>query len=296
MKYKELYSWLKLVVLGTIFYGLISSTLKTVAKPAITAAEYRVHDTAMAMISASLNYHLGDLSLIVSDWAKWDDSYQFVIDQNQNFIKTNLDDETFRTIGTNMIVFFNTRGEAVYKKSVPLENGQIADIPSEIYKENSDKPIYNDVIKVLSSNKEVTKTFRTRNGLLVYTINPILPTNGEGKPGGALMMAKYLSVSDKKEMKSHLGLDFEVYDYINTDRELQNKLVAYGQVQTVTETEISRKKLFRDSLGRPALYVSFSYPRVFLEAYKSVIPYVSAVSTVMFILIIAAFGKKFSLF
>jgi sensor domain CHASE-containing protein len=46
---------------------------------------------------------VNNLSIKASDWAKWDDTYRFIEDKNQDYIQSNLTDEALTDLKLNII-------------------------------------------------------------------------------------------------------------------------------------------------------------------------------------------------
>src|SRR5690606_13013207 len=61
----------------------------------------------------AIEHDLVGLSNVASDWANWDDTYQFVADRNARFIEMNLIPETFSNLRINALGFFS-REELVW--------------------------------------------------------------------------------------------------------------------------------------------------------------------------------------
>ncbi|MEI6157483.1 MAG: CHASE4 domain-containing protein, partial [Atribacterota bacterium] len=60
------------------------------------------------------------LHQIGEDWASWDDTYQFMGDRNENYIQSNLVDETFLTLNLNQMVFVKPGGQILFSKAMDL--------------------------------------------------------------------------------------------------------------------------------------------------------------------------------
>ena len=56
---------------------------------------------------SALVSELADLSDKAEEWAARDDTYQFIQDHNQNYIRANLGDSTFTDLRLNLIVLMN---------------------------------------------------------------------------------------------------------------------------------------------------------------------------------------------
>ena len=57
------------------------------------------------------------LNLFNLDWSVWDDTYEFIEDRNEDYIKSNLVDTTFINRKINIMVFVNHKGEVIWGKA-----------------------------------------------------------------------------------------------------------------------------------------------------------------------------------
>ena len=64
------------------------------------------------------------LERLVSDWAVWDDTYEFIQDRNEDYIESNLNEETFLSTDVNLIYFVDTAGEVAWGMAYSLEDEQ----------------------------------------------------------------------------------------------------------------------------------------------------------------------------
>ncbi len=46
---------------------------------------------------------IDDLKYITTDWAQWDDTYEFVVEKNKRFTDSNITDTTFEELRLNFI-------------------------------------------------------------------------------------------------------------------------------------------------------------------------------------------------
>jgi len=88
---------------------------------------------------SALSNELSELDSTAGDWAAWDDTYAFIQDANDNYLKSNLVDDTFANLRLNMMLFMNSTGNVVYGKAFNLQN-------------MSETPVSQDLLQLLSAN------------------------------------------------------------------------------------------------------------------------------------------------
>src|SRR3982751_677370 len=64
----------------------------------------------------ALTQQLDNLASVSSDWAYWDETYQFVEDGNQEYIDANLYDESVANLNLDFMLYVNSKGENFYLK------------------------------------------------------------------------------------------------------------------------------------------------------------------------------------
>ena len=122
---------------------------------------------------------------LVNDWGRWDDTYNFIKNNNTAYIESNLLDQTLKNLNLNMMFFFNASNQLVFSKiydpsgTKPIVTNQVtqelAEYPSLFTKD------VNDSVKGLI-------LFEGRPMLVVS--HPILTSLSEGPVRGTLIMGR----------------------------------------------------------------------------------------------------------
>ena len=56
----------------------------------------------------------------MADWANWDDTYQFIEDNNTNYIETNLVPQALADLNLNLMLFVNSAGNTIIQRTFNL--------------------------------------------------------------------------------------------------------------------------------------------------------------------------------
>jgi diguanylate cyclase (GGDEF)-like protein/PAS domain S-box-containing protein len=215
-----------------------------------------------------LRFSLGNvfdrLNTTAHDWAAWDDTYQFIVDQNPAFIETNLGIETFTRLEINMILFVSDRGELVYGKAINFSNQQEETIPQGI-KEH---------LQVGKAFYPPSTTDGYRTGLLylqgkpmLLAVRPILTSAEQGPIRGAVVMGYWLD--DKAlaaiDETTQLSITSTAYGEPGISPDIQQALVSSPSNPTYISTQNKQQMegylLERDLYDKPALILSITNPR-----------------------------------
>ena len=132
---------------------------------------------------------LSALDSTASDWAGWDDTYMFIQDSNEDYVESNLVDDTFVTLGLSIMLFINSDGDVVYSKAFDLADMQEALVPQELL----DQLSTNDFLwRHSDTESSITGIVPLQEAPLLIASRPILTSQNEGPIRGALIMGRYL--------------------------------------------------------------------------------------------------------
>src|SRR5450756_2433131 len=117
-----------LTIFVTMFYALAGVTIdRTYARLDSQNVERQV-----LRARSYLTYSLETLGRTCSDWAYWDDTYQFVLDHNTAYADSNLTPSSLATIDVSTMVFLDTSGKVVYVSSAETGSQTPDDAPSDL--------------------------------------------------------------------------------------------------------------------------------------------------------------------
>ena len=128
---------------------------------------------------------------LVNDWSSWDDTYQFIENNNTAYIDSNLPDQTFINLGLNLMLFMNQSRQLVFGKAFDLENQTAINLQDA------------QISQILNNNFLYTNdTSQSEGGLILFEgtpmlviSQPILTSADEGPVRGALIMGRFLDKS-----------------------------------------------------------------------------------------------------
>lgn len=273
---------LNLITVGLLIFFSTQYLFIKISENTIIETEKKLLESGMTVLKASISSYTKSLKVLTKDWALWDETYEFITNTNDDYINSNINEETLYNAGINMIVFFDTNGNVIYKKTLSLERNQIdVIIPAELFKTNKVNTVYKEIEKVINTKKGISQTITTDQGLLLYSIYPILPSTGEGEVRGALFIGRYFSGADEEEIRSSNNLDFNTKPFYNLSPNKQTALLGQEYIDEYEKTVMKRHFIIRDTFNNPALYLIFNYPRVVNNSYASTIPLFSVIAGIV---------------
>ena len=278
-----------LLLTGLTLAGLIAvlyASLSTIFRSSFTKLERRNAHQNMRRVQEAFFDELETLKVTAADYAEWDDTYAFMQNSNENFVRANLLDENFVRLRLNFFLLLNTRGEQVVGKGFNLEQHKETPVPESLQKHLAPNSI---LLKHPNTGSKITGILLLPEGTLMIASNPILTSQNTGSIRGSLIMASYLNAKRIQALRQRTQLSLSVYRVddaqlppdVQALRSALEKTEADSSVST-QPSELSTKQapiiirplsadviagytLLRDIYGRPALLLRADIPR---EIYK----------------------------
>jgi len=200
----------------------------------------------------TLDRELDNLSSITSDWAYWDDTYQFLQNHNQTYINSNLTDGTLDSLNIDFMVFVNRQDKIIFTKMHTSQGEATFNVQPPVMRTLLNFPNSTDVNKgiILMAQMPVLVASRT-----------ILTSTETGIPQGILIIGRYLNQAeiDKISQQTQLSLTFNLFDSPQTEAAFQTakSILTSSQSPTlyyaVKNQTAEGYSLLKDIVGQPIL-------------------------------------------
>ncbi len=197
---------------------------------------------------SALSNELSELDSTTADWAAWDDTYAFIQDVNDNYVESNLVDDTFVNLRLNMMLFINSTGNVVYGKAFNLQN-------------MSETPVPQDLLELLSANvflwyhpdteSSLTGLVPLQEAPLLIASKPILTSHSEGPIQGTLIIGRYLNSEEIKNLEKTTYLPVVITPF--NESETQIAFQSLYSSPPFEDTPIFTRQLNADTISGCAL-------------------------------------------
>jgi len=268
-----------LIIAGT-FYGVIILLFfisRTILLESYAELERQSLQRDVNRALVSYSQELADLATTTADWATWDDTYAFIADANEEYIRSNLTDSTFIGLGLNLILYLDSAGQIVFSKAFDLESEKAVPLPQSI----SDYLADNDfLIAHTDPESSYAGTILLPEGTMLLASLPILTSEDEGPIRGTLLMGRYLNAGKVWELAETTLLSITFHKFY--DRQLPSDFIAAGSslssfspvfVQPLSEQSVAGYTFIEDISGQPALILRVDAPRDIYQQGQSAISY-----------------------
>jgi PAS domain S-box-containing protein len=209
----------------------------------------------MGKVAHAIDMEFDHMEEILVDWSAWDDTYRFIVDRNEEYINSNLVNETFINLDLNLMVFVNSSNAVIFGKAVDLYTGEEARIPDAL------------LLEIGSSNSPLLMgsgthgLILTEQGPMMVSSKPILKSNKEGPARGFLIFGRYFDENVLRRVESMVGFNLLVLP-VKDSNSLSTGEVA---VRPINESFVSGSYTMTDIHGQPALTIQGEIPRILYQ-------------------------------
>lgn len=257
-----------ILIIGAILASLLLAFFATSSSVLLNSfAALEEQDTRQNVERAldALNAELATLDSKAGDWANWDDTYNFIVDRNPEYIATNPTDTTFIQLDINFILLINTSGELVFGKGFDLAKEEEVPVPSSLREEVAPG---SPLLQHPGIQHRQGGLVLLPEGPLLLASRPILTSDGEGPIRGTLIFARFLDASLLQRISetTHLSLSINGLDDPEMPAQTQAalpSLLGGGHifVQPRDANLVAGYTILQDVYGEPALVMQVDLPR-----------------------------------
>ncbi len=192
-----------LLITGVTILGLlitVSGISVRVLLDGINRLEVERVQTNTERVNEAINVQLDYLRTKTTDWAYWDDTYNFVADHNPQYIATNLVSETFVNLNVDSILCLDEKSLPVYAKTYKpatsasaSASASLIEVTEQISKTLLTKPL----------DADITGFILLPEGFMYVAARQILHSDNTGPARGVLLFGKNF---DQKEITRLAGI------------------------------------------------------------------------------------------
>src|SRR3990167_7895981 len=139
---------------------------------------------------ATLEQMVDAVELSVKDWSIWDDTYEFIHNKNNAYIKSTLALSSFQSIKMDVILFYDMSGKLIYSAAVNADRTAKTSVPNGLLEALTPK---NKLIHLTDIHRSSKGLLYIPSGILMIASHSILNSAGNGPARGTLVMARYIN-------------------------------------------------------------------------------------------------------
>jgi diguanylate cyclase (GGDEF)-like protein len=217
----------------------------------------------------SITREIDHIDSLCHDWAAWDDTYDFIKSNSEDYIESNLGIETFVDNDLSLVYFYDTNGSVFWGKAYDLNNEEeisIHDFSRDSLPQNHPLVKMDMTVSELADTS-VTGIIITDNGPMMVSSRPIITSKNEGPIRGYLIMGQFLNDDLIKSLTEQTRVNFTIYTKLNspgktikTAKEKLNDSFSY-YIELTNDKRLNIYTTYPDIAGNPAFLIKTTIPR-----------------------------------
>jgi PAS domain S-box-containing protein len=242
-----------IVIISAFMWQLMTSNL----------SELEEEDVSREVDGILFAFHeeLSALNRIGGDWASWNETRDFVLDGNEEYVQANLDEVTLANLGVNFMLFFNRSGGLVYGKAIALDSKETVQVPPDL----TDLP-HDDLLTAHASpGDNLTGIMALPQGLMMVSSRPILDNQWNGPITGTLIVGRLLDQGRVDDLGRLCGGALRMVPIDGNQMSLELPEIASQDspipIEPVDEETFLAFKIIEDVYGKPSVLLEARLPR-----------------------------------
>ena len=194
--------WLAALSYTLVIGGSLLMYRLLVVYPTIEQAALELRQNNISALTNVYEHDRDTFSLFNLDWAKWDNTYQYVSGQRPSFPHDNISSPSFLETGTDAVVILNLQGELLYASQKKQKRFQTTDNILNITQDL-------DINYVLKRDSQFGLI--RHNGRPAYYVSHLIQDSAkQKKPNGVLIFIRDFNQRFFKRLNLPNGVDFEL--------------------------------------------------------------------------------------
>ncbi len=174
----------------------------------------------LTRVEEAIGQQIETIDVLAYDWAPWDDTYEFVVDANEDYIDSNLTDSLFTTGNLSLVYICDSSGEVIWGKVVDPESYeeiQLKEFPQDKI------PVDHPLMSLHETDSFVKGIMLAGDRALMVASRPILNSDEEGPIRGAVIMGGFITQEIVAEIQDQVQIDLEIKPIIEGSLSRQQK-------------------------------------------------------------------------
>ena len=152
------------------------------------------------------------------DWGYWDDTYQFVLDRNREYITSNLEAGSQISLQANLIAIYDRQGNKVWARAMLLDSQEIISLDEYELKK---LPLSHPMLSHEDSPTTRAGIMNSSYGPIFLASTPILHSDRTGSSQGTFIFGRLFDPAKIRRIATQAGLELTLSPHIAGKIELR---------------------------------------------------------------------------
>jgi signal transduction histidine kinase len=217
----------------------------------------------------AINYEQSLIKANTLGYSEWDDTYNYMVTRNPEFITDNMGAYMLEDYGVNVVVITDTQGKIIYSEYVQPDG-------------NVSQPVSSDILNVFSGHGRFLATsdsssnaglLALKSGIIAFNAEPILTSVGAGPYRGTVTFVLTLDKATLNQLNEQYKTSMQLYSLSSNNlppdiKAVKTKLNTKSPVTGVLSNSVATGyQLIDDAYGNPSLVIRVTTSRqLFVQA------------------------------
>lgn len=197
------------------------------------------------------------LNISASDYATWDDTYDYILSRNPSYVEANFIDSTYTNNRLSLVLLLNAAGEVAFAEAYDLEAEEFAEVPPALLTLTAEHPL----VRLPQTEGDLAGLLRLPTGPLFIAASPILTSDGQGPPRGVLLMGSAITAQELENLAEITQLDLSLTDLDDPALAPALHTVVLDDPENIHIAPLDQQTI----AGRVLLYDIYDAPALLLE-------------------------------
>lgn len=208
------------------------------------------------LVEQAMQSQLNGLGYKTADWANWDESYNFTLEKNPSFLKTNVNAPAVKLLGVQQILWFNNQSKLVHSVSLSANDQLIESLDSFLL-----RPQFNEALSQSLTGVTNRGFIRHEGAVYMIVVTPVMHSDLSGPPAGAIAFLRLLDEEFIRTVGQQIQLDLSLVTAVTEKTANKQTADSLVQIRLVNDETAVGLRYFSDIFGRPAFAVQLTVPR-----------------------------------
>lgn len=244
---------LYLAISFVLFVSLSASIQRWIVYPQFQTLEKQDVQRSAERLQAALNREIQSLENFISDYAEWDDAWDYMEKLDPVFLLSNFSPSNLKRNNYQLIWLIAPDGAILYHASYNKTTDSVREIPAD----QRERILTGHPFLKPLTGPAVSGFMPSDLGPTLVVAHPVLTTAGVGPPRGVMAMGRVLDESFAKSLSEQIQLPVELLSVTDLAGRLVPDVPSYRRLPS---GEIEALILKSDWFGEPAFVLQIRTP------------------------------------
>ncbi|HEY9623750.1 MAG TPA: CHASE4 domain-containing protein [Crinalium sp.] len=260
--------------------GLLYFVSSKILLDSVAVAEQQLIEQDIQRVRDTIDYDVSSLKVESRDYAHWDDTYIFMVEQNKNYVDVNWSDSALENLHLNLVLLVNPSAQVVFKKSFDWQVPKERPFPKHLIQAGR---LGRQLFQTTASN-DIAGVLVTPEGPLLVASSQVLTSQATGTSRGTLIIGRYLNGMEVDRLEDLTQASITLYSvqdpYLPDDVQTAHTYLATHPQRTyaraISNEQVAGYTLLPDIYGAPALILRVSASRPIYQQGRLSLYYIGA--------------------